>query len=203
MWKIIRVGFLCFAVMTFSCAPKTENNSVGELPRNKISAPSPCGSVQEKPSAKPKGPCEGRGKYNRLLQQIVSIDSTVFIGDQTIAPPDSDALSALTDVDRETIDDFIEKNKTSNKLTGYFDVYAKVELFEVRDSVEAALQNIKIRFPKSAGLIRLSAIGTNGDRSQTLIYVEIYDLSGRVKKQFGVIRSDADRGDQLTLVPVN
>lgn len=128
------------------------------------------------------------GSYATLLKHYLSIDSLVFVGQNTIQFADVDQLRQLTGVSQETLDDFVEKNKNSEKLRKRFDVYAKISMIEVDESIEKTVDLIEKDNPDSEGLILMSRIGSSPDNSETLIYMEHYDLSNNVTKQFCLIR---------------
>lgn len=194
---------VCLSVFLifYSCGDEARNMHDNSGGNNVNTTPTPLNKIGKIVSEEEREGWE-IGSYSTLLKNYVPIDSLVFVGEKTIRLEDLSILNDLTNVSQETINNFIEKNKTSKKIKKHFDVYAKIDLIKVSDSIDVTLKLIKEKYPKSEGIILLSKIGTNNDSSQTLIYMEHYDLSGDINKQFCITSEDNGKVKNVEWFPV-
>jgi hypothetical protein len=131
--------------------------------------------------------------FSLVLSENVPIDSITFVNQNTIKFDNYPALDKLTGVSPETIKNFIEINKDSVKIRNSFDVYAKIKLIELDDSIEKTIKKIQAKIPKSQGFVLFTRVGSNADTSQKLVYFEWYNLDGTIKKQFCLFIYDREK----------
>jgi hypothetical protein len=184
----LKVLSFLVSVFIFSSCNDAMKNDLGNYSRENIIKKTPV-TPEKKDKPVSEEESEGRkfGSYSTLLSNYVPIDSTVFIGENTVQLQDVGLLDRLTEISPETLNDFIEKNKIPEKLTKRFDVYANLEIIKIESSIATTLNFVKEKYPESKGVILLSRVGENRDNSQSLIYMEHYDLLNNLTRKFCLI----------------
>jgi len=211
------LGLMFLVVLTqFSCT--TSSSQRPEPPNNKPPETSKINSENSRPEnnnmSKPKGAAE---KFDDnpepYVDMVYSSDLTsiaygkefgpIGTGDtlaykrETILPQNIEKLRSFTEINPAAIDKLIERNKTTEKLKGDYDV--KHSIFRVdKKSSDANLLPLLNRERKDIKcLIGFSRIGYNEDFTQSLTYVEYYDLTKTLRKKYILINWDYSQGGSM------
>lgn len=107
---------------------------------------------------------------------------------ETIIPEDFESVKALPDLPEELINDFIDKNRSSEKLDGggYSVKYAH-DVVDQRGGLESFFESKKKKQPRLEAIVGLSKLGSNKARTRFLVYVEYFDPEKKLQKEYCLI----------------
>src|SRR6266850_2743089 len=129
--------------------------------------------------------------YSAALSDPRYIDSSVkllVIRDRTFRYPSSqqkkskipDLIERVPELERDTLNDYQARNKDEQQLSSLFNLKVKSELIDGRNIDELLEKNfiegwqaIKAKYPDSNGVITLSRVGFNRQKTQALVYIAI------------------------------
>ena len=102
-------------------------------------------------------------------------------------PENLDEIRALSDLSKDLVDDFIEKNKSKEKLGNGYDVKISYDVAVQNNSLESLFKIKKKKQPRLKAIIGLSKVGFNFDKTQSLVYVEYFNLEKQLLKKYCLI----------------
>jgi hypothetical protein len=108
---------------------------------------------------------------------------------ETIIPADLESIGSLPDLPEEVINDFIDKNRSSEKLYGGNDFGVKYahDIVDQRGELESFFKSKKKKQPRLEAIVGLSKLGSNKERTRFLVYVEYFDLEKKLQKKYCLI----------------
>ena len=119
-----------------------------------------------------------RTKYVTNSTKLVLVFAQTSANPDDGSPPDRDDLR-LTPIAQSTIDAYKTKSKVVRVLKDEFDLPVRYTLIKKEEWDEMFRQdnfsgwkNLYKRYPEATGIIRVSEIGFNLERTQALVYVE-------------------------------
>jgi hypothetical protein len=125
--------------------------------------------------------------YQKVFGNIEPME-TIALKRVTIFPQNVEKLRSYSEINPLTIDKFIENNKTTEKLRkdGY-DVLHSIQVVDKKFSDETLLITLNRKSKDIKYLAGLSRIGYNEDFTQSLTYVEFYNLNKILQKKYVLI----------------
>ena len=130
--------------------------------------------------------------YAVLLEDLVyrqdrafgtDLGKLILIKQDTVAPEDTEILRSVPDLDATLVSDFLDKNKTPVKIRGEYDAKVAHKPTQSKKSLEDIFIEPRTEKLPVGGVLTLSQVGFNEDRTQSLVYVEFYNSSkGLIKK---------------------
>lgn len=106
---------------------------------------------------------------------------------ETVAPENLDEIKSLPNLSEDLINDFIEKNKSKEKLEDGYEVKIRHNVIFQNDSLESFFSRQKKNHPHLKAIIGLSGIGFNSNRTQSLTYVEYFNPEKQLQKKYCLI----------------
>jgi hypothetical protein len=100
---------------------------------------------------------------------------------ETIKPVNTEKLKTFEGLKTSTIESFIERNRTTEKLRSSYDVKYVIQVVEGNDSNEKLLARFK---QKVLGVVGLSKAGFSEDFTQSLTYVEFYGNDKLLQRKY-------------------
>jgi len=110
-----------------------------------------------------------------IQKQTISSVNNYFIR-TTVEEPIPDMKKLFPSVSEDTFLDYRSKNQQSSSLNSKFVLpvkYVVTDEFELKEDKDAArIDSFFEKFPDARGMIRLSKVGFNKDRTEAFVYVE-------------------------------
>jgi hypothetical protein len=133
--------------------------------------------------------------YSQVLTSIAynepfgnTSGSWLTVKRETVAPEDLEEVKSLPNLPEDLINDFIEKNKSREKLraSGYDVKYAH-DIIEQKGTLESFFKSKRKKQPRLEAIIGLSRIGFSKDQTQSLVYVEHFDPEQKLQQKYCLI----------------
>jgi hypothetical protein len=100
---------------------------------------------------------------------------------ETVPPANPEKLRTFKEVKASTIENFIERNRTTERLRSSYDVKYIIQVVDGNDSYEKLLARFD---QKVFGVVGLSKAGFSEDFTQSLIYVEFYGHDKLLQRKY-------------------
>jgi hypothetical protein len=193
-------------LLNFACnSPSIEETKLQSLPKNSIS-PTSTPPIQ-------KLEVNELGVQYQVLTNVVydqkSADSEITFGviggnylsvlRETIVPQNFDEIKNIPDLTNDLINDFLEKNKSKEKILATGDIHFAIDIVDRKGSMdsifkwkESALKLEKKSGWKLKGVVALSKTGFNTNHTQSLTYVEFYNPKTQLQKKYCLINWERD-----------
>jgi hypothetical protein len=189
-------------VISLNFSP-VEETKLPLLPQNTVSPPPPIQKLE----------VNDLGVLYKVLTNVVydqkSADSGITFGviggnylsvmNETIVPQNFDELKNLPDLTNDLINDFIEKNKSKEKILATGDINFAIDIVNRKGSMdsifkwkESVLKSEKKSVWKLKGVVALSRTGFDANHTHTLTYVEFYNAATQLQKKYCLISWKCD-----------
>lgn len=143
--------------------------------------------------------------YGSVLENIVFKDvfgkikptETLAVRRETIPHENIEKLRNLPEIDPALIDKLIERNTTTEKLRDGYDVKHSIKVVDTNSTNENLLVSLNQKEKDVKYLLGLSKSGFNKDFTQSLTYVEFYNLNKVLQKKYILITWDYSQGSMI------
>jgi hypothetical protein len=119
--------------------------------------------------------------------EFISGYEWLTIKKETVVPESLDEIKSLPNLPEDLINDFIEKNNSREKLEDGYDVKIQHNVISQNGSLESFFSQQKKKQPRLKAIIGLSRVGFNSNRTQSLTYVEYFNLEKQLQKKYCLI----------------
>ena len=134
--------------------------------------------------------------YKEVFGKIKPTE-TLALKRETIAHQNIEKLRSFPELDPAIIDKLIERNTTNEKLRDDYEVKHFIKVVDANSTNEILLVSLNQKEKDVKYLLGLSKSGFNKDFTQSLTYVEFYNLNKVLQKKYILITWDYSQGGSV------